>query len=290
MVEAAQAAVDHGMAPEDLRLENDYAGPRDLPVETVVSADGTRIAFEKSGSGPPVVVIGGGLNDKAMFAPFAHILSGHFTVYNTDRRGHGDSDYGDPETYTIEREVEDLAALVDHIGEPPALFANCTGGMVAIHAAAMGLPLAKLGLYEPPYDSPKATDEQLATLKRLVAEGRREEAVTHFGMSIVGFITEETLAKVKGHPAWQAFLSMAPSAVYDTIISQQHNAIPFALLPQVTTPTLLVSGRKSSVAIQEACVTLAERLPDARLIRLPDEGHLYDQKKVAPLMVEFFGS
>ncbi|MFD1152116.1 alpha/beta fold hydrolase [Saccharothrix hoggarensis] len=277
-----------GEAPEDLRLEDDYAGPRNLPVDTVTSLDGTVIAYEKSGSGPPVVVIGGGLNDKAMFAPFAHMLSEHYTVYNVDRRGHGDSDYGDPEEYSIHREVEDLAAVIEVAGEPAAVFANCTGGMVAIQAAADGVPMRRLGMYEPPYDSPKATDEQLVELKRLVAAGLREEAVTLFGKDIVGFITDETLEKIKNHPAWQAFVSMAPSAVYDTIISQQHNAVPFDLLPKITVPTLIISGRKSTPSIQEACVTLADRIPDARLIRLPDEGHLYDQRKVAPLMADFF--
>lgn len=283
------AVNDHGgEAPEDLRLTDDYAGPRDLPVEKVTSSDGTAIAYEKSGSGPPVVVIGGGLNDKAMFAPFAHILSGSYTVFNVDRRGHGDSDYGDPDDYSIHREVEDLAAVIEVAGAPAAVFANCTGGMVAVQAAADGVPMRRLGMYEPPYDSPRATDDQLAELRQLVDADRREEAVTLFGRDIVGFITDETLEKIKNHPAWPAFVSMAPSAVYDTIISRQHNAVPFDLLPRITVPTLIISGRRSTPSIQEACGALAEGIPGAGLVRLPDEGHLYDQRKVAPLMADFF--
>ncbi|MGK4584669.1 alpha/beta fold hydrolase [Kitasatospora sp. HPMI-4] len=281
---------DHGVAPEGLPLDDDYAGPRDLVVETVVSADGTTIAYEKSGSGPAVVVIGGGLNDRAMFTPFATIMSEWFTVYNYDRRGRGGSELGDPESYAIDREVEDLAAVIGATGEPTAVFANCTGGMIAIRAAAGGVPMTKLGLYEPPYNSPKARPEQLAQLRQFIAEDRREEAVTLFGKDIVRFITEETLENFKQHPAWQAFQSMAPSAIYDAIISVDHNAIPFELLPKVAVPTLILTGSDSSAAIQNACVTLSEEIPDARLIRVEGEGHLFNQKTGAPLFAEFFGA
>ncbi|MEV4625756.1 alpha/beta hydrolase [Micromonospora sp. NPDC049523] len=281
---------DHGVAPEGLPLDDDYAGPRNLPVEKVLSADGTAIAFERSGSGPAVVVIGGGLNDRAMFTPFASILSEHFTVFNYDRRGRGDSEYGDPEQYTIDREVEDLAAVIEATGEPTAVFANCTGGMIAIRAAAAGVPMSKLGLYEPPYNSPKATPEQVTQLKELIAEDRRDETVTLFAKDIVRFMNDETLDHFKQHPAWQAFVSMSPSTIYDTVISTEHNSIPLESLPQVKVPTLIVRGEDSSAPIKDACLTLSEEIPGARLITLEGEGHLFNQKTGAPLMVEFFGS
>ena len=289
MVDTATAE-DHGVAPDGLPLTDDYAGPRNLPMETVTSADGTVIAYEKSGSGPPVVVIGGGLNDRAMFTPFATLMSEHFTVYNYDRRGRGGSGYGDPEQFSIEREIEDLAAVIAATGEPTSVFANCTGGMIAICAAAAGVPVLKLGLYEPPYDSPKATPEQIAQLRQFIAEDRREEAVTLFAKDMVRFITDETLENFKQHPAWQAFESMAPSAIYDAIISVDHNSVPFSILPKVTVPTLILSGRDSSAAIQNACGTLAEKLPDARIVRLEGEGHLFNQQTGAPLFAEFFAS
>jgi pimeloyl-ACP methyl ester carboxylesterase len=278
------------VAPEGLPLTDDYAGPRNLPVEFVTSADGTAIAYERSGGGHPVVVIGGGLNDRAMFTPFATILSQQFTVFNYDRRGRGDSGYGDPAQFSMEREVEDLAAVIEATGEPTSVFANCTGGMIAIYAAAAGVPMAKLGMYEPPYNSPKATPAQIATLKKYIDEDRREEAVTIFARDMVRFITPETLENFKHHPAWAAFESMAPSAYYDAIISVDHNAIPHDLLPKVTVPTLILSGRDSSAAIQDACVTVASEIPNARLIRLEGEGHLFNQKTGAPHFAEFFGS
>ncbi|GIF72102.1 alpha/beta fold hydrolase [Asanoa siamensis] len=284
------AVEDHGVAPEGLPLDDDYTGPRDLEMHTVTSADGTTIAYEIVGAGEPVVVIGGGLNDRAMFTPFASILSDRFKVYNYDRRGRGDSGTGDAKRYTLEREVEDLAAVLDAVGEPSHVFANCTGGMIAIHAAAAGVPMMKLGMYEPPYNSPKATQEQMDQLEKFIAEDRKEEAVTLFARDIVRFITPETLEHFKLHPAWQAFQTMAPSTIYDAIISAHHTNIPFSLLPQVTVPTLMLSGRDSSAAIQEACGIVAEGIPDCTLIRLEGEGHLFNQKTGAPIFADFFAS
>ncbi|MEU7474276.1 alpha/beta fold hydrolase [Streptomyces sp. NPDC044984] len=288
MVDPA-ATAEAGVVGDGLPLGEDYAGPRDLPVETVVSADGTTIAYEKSGSGPPVVIIGGGLNDKAMFTPLAQSLSRRFTVFNYDRRGRGGSDHGDPEQYTIDREVEDLVAVLDAVGEPGHVFANCSGGMIAIHAAAAGVPMAKLGLYEPPYSSPPLNGDEVDRLKRLVAEDRREEAVTLFGKEIVKFMTDETLERFKQHPAWQAFESMAPSCVYDAIINDRYGSIPHTLLPKIAVETLVLSGSESAPWIQEACVTLSEEIPRARLLRIEGEGHLFNQQTGAPLLVEFFG-
>ena len=281
---------DHGIAPGGIPLNDDYAGSRDLPVQHVVSADGTRIAYEVLGRGPAVVVIGGGLNDRAMFNPFAQYLAPHFTVYNVDRRGRGDSEYGNPETFSIEREIEDLAAVIAVTGEPTSVFANCTGGMIAIAAAAAGVPMRKLGLYEPPYDSPKATAGQIALLKHFIVEDRRDEAVTLFARDMVRFVTPDTIDHFKLHPAWRAFQSMAPSALYDGIISVDHNGVPHDLLPKVTVPTLILSGRESSAAIQNACGVVADGIPGAKLVRMEGEGHLFNQRTGAPLFIDFFAA
>ncbi|MEV4555552.1 alpha/beta hydrolase [Kitasatospora sp. NPDC049285] len=283
-----ETAEDHGVAPEGLPLDDDYMGPRDLEVRTVRSADGTTIAYEKSGSGPAVVVIGGGLNDRAMFTPFATLLSDHFTVYNYDRRGRGDSEYGDPEQFSMQKEIEDLAAVIAETGEPTSVFANCTGGMIAIEAAAQGVPMAKLGLYEPPYNSPKATPEQIAQLKVYIEEDRREEAVTIFAKDMVRFITEDRLDYFKQHPAWAAFESMAPSALYDAIISVEYNDVPHAILPKVQVPTLILTGTDSSAAIRNACAEVSKEIPGAKLIVMEGEGHLFNQKSGAPVYTEFF--
>ncbi|PNG23820.1 alpha/beta fold hydrolase [Streptomyces cahuitamycinicus] len=287
MVNAA-AATGSDVFSDGLPLDEDYAGPRDLTVETVLSADGTPIAYEKSGSGPPVVILGGGLNDKAMFTPLVTHMSKRFTVYNYDRRGRGDSGYGDPDQYTIQVEVEDLAAVLDAVGEPSHVFANCTGGQIAILAAAAGVPMMKLGLYEPPYWSPAVTTEQLATLKQFIAEDRRDEAVTLFGRDIVGFLSDETLDYFKQHPAWSAFRSMAPSTYYDAIISKDHSQIPHEELPKITVPTLVMRGDEGEQEIHDSCARVADEIPGATLLTKEGYNHLFDQDAWASSLMEFF--
>ena len=196
----------------------------------------------------------------------------------------------DPAEYTIQKEIEDLAAVIAATGEPTAVFANCTGGMIAVRAAAQGVPMSKLGLYEPPYDSPKPTAEQLDLLKQYIEEDRREEAVTIFARDIVRFITPETLDHFKQHPAWAAFESMVPSAYYDAILSLDHNAVPHEVLPQVDVPTLILTGTESTAAIRNACTVLSEGIAGAQLIVMEGEGHLFNQKSGAPVYAEFFAA
>lgn len=260
-----------------LPLDADYAAGRGLPVEHVTSADGTRIAFERSGTGRPVVIVGGGLNDRAMFRPMAGIMSERFTVVNYDRRGRGASELGDPDAWTLDTEVEDLRAVIDAVGEPCDVFGNCTGGMVAIEAAAAGLPIRRMALYEPPYRSPEATTEQLAVIRGLIDEGRRGEIVELFGRDIVGFISPEKMEYFKQHPAWAAFESMAFSAYYDAIISRDHTGIPFAKLPLMQVPTVIMRGDVGDGGIHDACVQLAEGIPGAQLLTMKDRDHLLDQ-------------
>lgn len=283
---------DAGVAPEslDTYLDDDYDAGASGRLEMVTSTDGTPIAVEISGSGPALIVVGGGLNDRFMFSVFSEMLSDRFTVYNYDRRGRGDSGYGDPDQYTIDREVDDLAAVTELAGEPGHVFANCTGGIVAVHAAAAGVPMAKLAMYEPPYCYPKITPEQMTRLKQLLAEDRREEAVTLFGLEIVGFLTPETLDRFKQHPAWKGFEANAPSMLYDSIIDERHSSIPFDLLPKIAAPTFLLCGADTAVTIRDAMVTLSQEIPDAELLFLEGEGHLPDQRKAAPLVKEFFTS
>ncbi|NUR47376.1 MAG: alpha/beta hydrolase [Hamadaea sp.] len=285
---------EHGIAPDGLGLDDDYAGERDLPVQQVRSADGTLIAYEKSGRGEPVVVLGGGLNDRGMFYPFANLMSENFTVYNCDRRGRGDSGMGDLDGYVIEREVEDLAAVVEAVekdtGQTPYVFANCTGGQIVILAAAAGVPMKKLGLYEPPYWSRPATTEQIEEIRRLNEAGDHDGAVALFGRDVVGFVTDETIDGFRQHPAWQAFLANAPSTYYDAIISRDHTQIPHEALAKISAPTLIIRGELTVRGIFDAMEKVVDELADAKLVTMEEVGHLYDQKRVAPIMTEFFQS
>lgn len=297
MVEPAlvEGSADERGAPEPKEgilggLDEDYGAPRDIVVKKVVSADGTRIAYDKVGTGPPVVVVGGGLNDRVMFAPLAAIMSDRFTVYNYDRRGRGDSETGDPQRWTIQREIEDLAAVLAEVGEPSHVFANCTGGQVAILAAAEGVPMAKLSVYEPPYWSKPATEEQVALLRRLIDDDRREEAVTVFCRDVVGFLNDETIGEFKSHPAWQAFQTMVPSTYYDTLIGKDHVDVPIAQLRKISVPTLVMSGDETDPGTYDACVRIAQEVPGATLLTKEGYGHLFSQKAWAPALMDFLES
>jgi acyltransferase len=261
---------------------------RGLPLETVVSADGTIIAFEKSGTGPPVVIIGGGLNEKAMHAELAIGLSECFTVYNYDRRGRGGSGDTPAEDYTVDREIEDLAAVIDATGGPTHVFANCTGGMIAVPAAAAGVPMAKLAMYEPPYGNDiTVPDGYFEHLRQLLAANRRSEAVALF-LKEDALFTEDELVYFRQHPIWPSFESMAPTTIYDSLLSHLADSVPTELLAAIHIPTLVLCGRESLAATIEACRALADGLPAGEFVSLSNQGHIMDDKLGAELLTEFF--
>lgn len=269
-------------------LDTDYADGQGQEAEYAISMDGTRIAYESKGEGSTVVVVGGGLNDRAMFSPLADLMSGRHRVITYDRRGRGDSEWGDPDSWTIEREIDDLAAVLSTAGEPCHVFANCTGGMIAILAAARGLPIRRLGLYEPPYWSTPTTEKQLSDLRRYIGQDRREEVVTLFAKDIVGFLDEESIETFKSHPAWSAFKTMVRSTYYDALINRDHLEVPREELKRITSPTLVLRGDIGQVNIHDACAAVAEEIPSSRLVTMKGYDHLFDQKAGAPLLLDFF--
>ncbi|MER7166849.1 alpha/beta fold hydrolase [Micromonospora sp. NPDC000207] len=269
------------------KLENVGFGVRGLELETVRSADGTTIAFERSGEGPPMVILGGGLNEKAMFANLAEALSGSFTVFNYDRRGRGGSGHHPSAEYDVQREVEDLAAVLAATGEPASIFANCTGGMIAVQAAAAGVPMARLAMYEPPYGGPRVPPGYLDELRRLIAADRRTDTVALFLKEDV-FFDDEVIEKFKLHPVWPSFEALAPTVVYDAILSDDADAVPVDLLARVTVPTLVIGGSDSASWMLETCRALADGIPQGRFVSMPSEGHLFNQKLGTPLLTEFF--
>ncbi len=142
----------------------------------VISADGTSIAFDRLGDGQPVIVVGGILCDRAKTRPLAEELAKHFTVINYDRRGRGDS--GDTAPYAIEREIEDLRALVAEVGGTASVYGHSSGAGLVLHAAADGLPAPKVVLHEPPYapdreEERRFAQEFAANLEPILAQGRR---------------------------------------------------------------------------------------------------------------------
>src|SRR5216683_2821644 len=162
----------------------------------VISKDGTSIVFDRVGHGPPLILVLGAFNDRSAGVGLAECLASRFTVINYDRRGRGAS--GDTLPYAVDREIEDLAALIAEAGGAAAVFGYSSGANLALQAAASGLPITKLALYEAPYlvdddgQQPRARPNHAAQLSELIAAGRRGDAVEYFQQQMVG-IPEEVV-------------------------------------------------------------------------------------------------
>lgn len=255
--------------------------------EFVTSADGTRIAFERRGTGPTVILIGGILSDRGWVAPLAEALSDRFTTIAVDRRGRGDS--GDGAAYAVTREVEDIAALIAVVGERPALYGHSSGAPLALRAAAEGLPIGRLVLYEPPYspeDAPEAAEPYVAEVHAHLAAGRRAEAIATF-MEASGVPTEMAAAMA----ADPARLRAAPSMANDLALMDvaRGGRLPVALASRVAVPTLILAGDQSPDFFHTTAKRLGEVIPGARVAVLAGADHSAAVDLTAPAMAAFLG-
>ena len=248
---------------------------------TVTSKDGTRIAFDRSGQGPAVILVVGAFNDRATGAPLARSLEPHFTVFNYDRRGRGES--GDTAPYAIEREIEDLDALVAQAGGSASVFGYSSGAILALRAAAHGLAISKLALYEPPPTGARAG--QIAPqLAELIAAGRRGDAVELFQTDAVG-IPAAVVAQMRHAPFRPALEKIAHTLVYESTILV---ALPAGLSASVRVPALVIDGEQSPEVMRQAAHSLAEGLPAGRYRTLSGQGHDIVPAVLAPVLEEFF--
>jgi len=256
-------------------------------METAISADGTAIAFDRWGDGPPIIMVVGAFNTRSTTEALARALEQNFSVLNYDRRGRGDS--GDTTPYAIDREIDDLDALIRTAGGSAVVFGYSSGANLALLAAARGLGITKLALYEPPFRA----DESYATLRgdlaerlaELVASGRRGEAVELYQTDAVQ-IPPEVVAQLRHAPFRPGLEALAHTLVYDaTIIGDL--SLPTELLASIATPTLVLSGDQSSPFMRAAARAVAEALPNGRLCALPGQGHDIKPEATAPILAEF---
>lgn len=250
-------------------------------VNKVVSKDGTTIAFEKSGNGPALILVVGGFNNRATGAPLARFLERHFTVFIYDRRGRGES--GDTEPYAIEREIEDLDALIAQSGGSASVFGFSSGATLALRAAARGLDISRLALYEPPPIGAKA-GELAPQLTKLIAEGRRGDAVELYQTEAVG-IPAAVVAQMRNAPFRPALEKMAHTLVYESMILR---SLPIELIASVRVPTLVIDGEESPEVMRNAAKSFAEALPDGRHRTLKGQRHDLVPAVVGPVLEEFF--
>jgi pimeloyl-ACP methyl ester carboxylesterase len=264
-------------------------------VHTVTSRDGTVIAFDRSGNGSPVLLVEGAFQHRALDPPtaqLASLLASHFTVYHYDRRGRGDS--GDTAPYCVEREIEDIEALIETAGGPVYVFGNSSGAVLALRAAGQGLAISKLALYEPPFivdDSrPPLPDDYLEVLTELVSEGRRGDAVEYFMTTAVG-LPSEFVDQMRQEPFWPAFEAVAHTLPYDAAVMADTGSgspTPLQQWAELRVPTLVLDGGESQRYRHNADALLAAILPHAERRTLEGQSHEVAPDVLAPALVGFF--
>jgi pimeloyl-ACP methyl ester carboxylesterase len=229
----------------------------------------------------------GAFNTRSTTEPLAQALASQFTVLNYDRRGRGDS--GDTAPYAVGREIEDLAALIGAAGGSASVFGYSSGATLALKAAASGLPVTKLVLYEPPFNTddsyPPLPADFADQLTGLVSAGRRGDAVELYQTKAVG-IPEEVVAQMRHAPFRPGLEALAHTLAYDAAIIGDRS-LPAGLLATVTIPALVISGEQSPPFLRNAARAAAAALPAGRLSVLPGQGHDINPEATAPVMAEF---
>lgn len=262
-------------------------------METVCSRDGTVIAFDRVGDGPPLVLVDGAFCHRS-FGPMpklAPLLAKHFTVYHYDRRGRGDS--GDTRPYAVDREVEDIEAVIGAAGGSAFVYGISSGAALALEAANRGLPIDKLALYEAPFivdDSREPIpDDYRARLTDMIATDRRSDAVKLF-MRAVG-VPRVMVTLMQLTPMWSQQKAIAHTVLYDTMIVEDHQKgrpLPPQRWRFVTAPTLAIVGGKSPAWMRNAMHALADVVPTSQRYTLAGQNHMVGAKALAPVLVDFF--
>lgn len=262
---------------------------------TAPSKDGTAIAYERAGTGPAVVLVGGGLTDRTENAPLVPALAEHHTVVNYDRRGRGAS--GDGSAYDVGREVEDIDALIAATGGTAHLYGVSSGGALALEAAAAGSSVGKVAVYDVPYnvapDWPEAWKSYADELDRAHAAGDRGSAVEAF-LRVTGTPQEE-IAGMRTAPFWSDLEAMAHTLRYDAACLGTGQP-PVHRLATIRQPTLVLTGDERApeaarwvLALDEAADAITNAIQGAERETLAGQGHVADPDAVAARLLRFFG-
>jgi pimeloyl-ACP methyl ester carboxylesterase len=262
----------------------------------VRSQDSTAIAYEKRGNGHPLILVDGALCDRSSGpnGALAALLQQYYTVYTYDRRGRGDS--GDTMPYAIEREIEDLSALIDEAGGSAYVYGISSGAALALEAANRLNTIEKLALYEAPYvvDSSRAPvpDDYASQIQAHLSADRRGGAVKVFmrkGVGLPGIV----VAMMTLMPAWSKLKAMAHTLPYDTLLTVEHQRgkmFPSHQWAAVTQSVLVAVGGKSPAWMRNAMQALAGTLPNANLRTVEGQTHIVKPEALVPVLREYFGS
>lgn len=258
----------------------------------VVSKDGTRIAYERNGEGEPIILVDGAFCSRR-FGPMgglSSLLSDRYSVYVYDRRGRGDS--GDAAPYAMDREIEDLAALIEAAGGEARVFGMSSGAILALHAAAGGLPILKLALYEPPYvqngaGSPSSTEDPAARIAELAQSGNRADAVGYFMTKIMG-MPEMAFQGMRQAPSFPGMETVAHTLAYDVTITR--DASLAGKLARIRQPALVIGGENSPPPLRQAVEFIADAMPHAEQRLLAGQSHDVSLDALAPVLRRYFAS
>ncbi len=252
--------------------------------QQVTSADGTPLAVEHTGSGPALILVDAAAHYRAFssFSGLIPLLADDFTVYHYDRRGRGDS--GDTTPYAVERELEDIAALIALGGGSAALHGFSSGALLALHAAAAGLPITRMTLLEPPFateDEAAAQSAFTAGLREQLASGDDDAALEFF---LADILPEEVLMRMRDDGSWAAMAAVAPTLVHDSLISE---ATTPEMLARVDVPVQVLDSRGSTDDLTGMAADVAGLLPDAVPRSLPGTWHGVPDDTLATAIREF---
>lgn len=253
------------------------------------SSDGTRIAFDRSGAGPALLIVGGSLADHHFYAPLAAEFARDFTVYNIDRRGRGDS--GDTAPYAVDREVEDVAAVVAEAGGSAHVYGHSAGSALALRAAAAGLDIDRLVLADPPFtppdDDPEAAraehSQQRQHIEQLNAAGDYRGSVKFF-LHDYG-LPDDAMDDMLSSPAGESMIATARVLPYDYAMLGD-GILPVDLAAGITVPTLVIAGQDQPATAE----ALAAALPRGELRLTHASTHELSPAEIAAQVTPFLTS
>jgi pimeloyl-ACP methyl ester carboxylesterase len=264
-------------------------------MQTVISKDGSRIAYDRYGSGPAVILVGGALSYRKhkKMEELAHLLADRCTLINYDRRGRGDSTEVKP--FALEREIEDIQALIEAVGGSASLWGWSSGGALALRAAGAPIGVERVSVYEVPFmvtpEAKRPTPDYGERLDELVAAGDRSGAVEHFMRNAIG-IPAPFVGLMRLTPMWKGLKATAHTLPYDWAALGKHRMYGEPLDPKefssITAPALVAYGAKSPAVLRQGSRALADVLPNAELRELGGISHNVKMNVLAPVLAGFF--
>lgn len=258
-------------------------------MSNVTSQDGTNIAYEKLGDGPTLILVDGAMCYRG-FGPMpslAELLQSDFSVYMYDRRGRGESE--DTAPFTPEREIEDIAALIEAVGGSANVYGISSGAALALRAAASGLNITRLAIYEPPFNNDQQAQQDWATyrtnLDQLIAQDRRSDAAALF-MQQVG-TPPEAIEGMKHAPMWASFEAVAPTLAYDGAVLGDMS-VPVEEAEKLTMPVLAMVGGETMAFMAPTAKAIANAAPRGEFRTIAGQTHDIQANVIAPILKEFF--